>query len=65
MAGRIDRLTGISWRRSSRSGSTGGSDCVEAAIGLNVVGLRDSKNPLGPVLVFPAADWRVFLDTVR
>ncbi|WP_156754944.1 DUF397 domain-containing protein [Actinokineospora pegani] len=39
---------GITWRKSSFSGSggTGGGDCVEAAVlAPEVRGLRDSKNP--------------------
>jgi hypothetical protein len=37
----------MSWRKSSFSGSNGGS-CVEVAGSLR--SLRDSKNPSGPVL---------------
>ncbi|HEX7657839.1 MAG TPA: DUF397 domain-containing protein [Pseudonocardiaceae bacterium] len=37
----------VRWRKSSRSGS-GGAQCVELAHTLD--GVRDSKNPTGPVL---------------
>lgn len=38
------------WRKSSRSGSNGGN-CVELAALPGAVGVRDSKNPDGPVLL--------------
>ena len=48
-------LTGAKWRKSSYSGSNGGN-CVELAGVGGVVGVRDSKDPDGPVLlVSPAA----------
>ncbi|MEV0002998.1 DUF397 domain-containing protein [Micromonospora sp. NPDC050980] len=54
-------LTGARWRKSSRSGSNGGS-CVEVADGLpEIVGVRDSKDPSGPVLGFDPAAWRAFV----
>ena len=44
----------LRWRRSAHSGSTGGQ-CVEvAAAGDGMVGIRDSKDPGGPVLRFTA-----------
>ncbi|MBG6139341.1 DUF397 domain-containing protein [Longispora fulva] len=39
-------------------------NCVECTfdhVSAGVVGVRDSKDPLGPVLVFPVADWHAFL----
>ncbi|GLZ07770.1 hypothetical protein Acsp03_52360 [Actinomadura sp. NBRC 104412] len=39
------------WRKSSYSGTTGGSDCVELARLGEAVGIRDSKDPHGPKLV--------------
>ncbi|MDH2427560.1 DUF397 domain-containing protein [Sphaerisporangium sp. TRM90804] len=54
-------LSAASWRKSSRSGSDGGS-CVEVAANLvGVVGVRDSKDVGGPVVVVRAEEWRVFL----
>lgn len=54
-------LTGARWRTSSRSSGNGG-DCVEVADNLpGVVGVRDSKDPTGPVLVFGPASWGAFV----
>ncbi|AVT33286.1 DUF397 domain-containing protein [Plantactinospora sp. BC1] len=53
-------LTGAHWRKSVRSNSQGA--CVEVAVGLpGAVGVRDSKDPSGPVLVFAADAWRAFV----
>lgn len=47
------------WFKSSRS--AGGQDCVEVAfLDGDRVGVRDSKNPHGPALVFDAAAWSSF-----
>ncbi|WP_019901296.1 DUF397 domain-containing protein [Salinispora arenicola] len=54
-------LTGAMWRKSSRSGGNGGQ-CVEVADNLSgVVGVRDSKDPTGPALVFGPTAWRAFV----
>ncbi|WP_444948544.1 DUF397 domain-containing protein [Micromonospora ureilytica] len=56
-------LTGARWRRSIRSGPDGGN-CVEVAANLpGLVAVRDSKDPTGPVLVFPPDAWRTFVDS--
>ncbi|WP_327145364.1 DUF397 domain-containing protein [Nocardia sp. NBC_01327] len=48
------------WFKSSKSPSA--NECVEIAfLGANTVGVRDSKNPSGPVLVFPGEHWDRFL----
>lgn len=58
-------LTGLTWRKSTRSGGDGG-DCVEAAkTPLRMIAVRDSKNPTGPTLVLTPAEWRTFLTTVK
>ncbi|MEU4552957.1 uncharacterized protein DUF397 [Micromonospora violae] len=60
-------LTGARWRKSTRSNGSGGN-CVEVADNLpGVVAVRDSKDPGGPVLVFPPDAWRAFVgsDSVR
>ncbi|PTA43407.1 DUF397 domain-containing protein [Micromonospora sp. RP3T] len=55
-------LTRAQWRKSTRSGTSGGN-CVEVADNLpDVVGVRDSKDPSGPVLVFGPTTWRAFVD---
>jgi hypothetical protein len=47
----------LEWRKSSRSGGTGG-DCVEiAALPLRGIAVRDSKDPSGPVLLLSAGQW--------
>ncbi|MFY1577703.1 DUF397 domain-containing protein [Verrucosispora sp. WMMD703] len=57
----MDHLTGARWRTSSRS-STNGGVCVEVADNLpGVVGVRDSKDPSGPVLTFAPTAWQAFL----
>ncbi|WP_431885163.1 DUF397 domain-containing protein [Micromonospora wenchangensis] len=47
------------WRTSSRSGSEG--NCVEVAAFTDAVGVRDSKDPPGPVLSFAPAAWSGFV----
>jgi hypothetical protein len=46
------------WRKSSYSGG-GNNDCVEVAVGIDAVGVRDSKNADGLRLAFSAAAWRL------
>ncbi|MET8350092.1 MULTISPECIES: DUF397 domain-containing protein [unclassified Micromonospora] len=56
-------LTDARWRTSSRSGN---GECVEVADNLpGVVGVRDSKDPTGPVLVFAPSAWRAFVAVAR
>jgi Domain of unknown function (DUF397) len=47
------------WRRSSYS--TAASNCVEVALSGPAVGVRDSKDPDGPVLATPVTHWAQFL----
>ncbi|MFE3023056.1 DUF397 domain-containing protein [Nocardia tengchongensis] len=49
---------GVRWFKSVRS--TGAKECVEIAFLAGGVGVRDSKNPTGPALVFPPAQWDSF-----
>lgn len=52
------------WFKSRHSGPS--RDCVEVAgLGSRSVGVRDSKNPTGPVLVFPRSEWLAFLNAAR
>lgn len=58
-------LTNAIWRKSTRSGSSGGN-CVEVADNLpGVVGVRDSKDPDGPALLFSPAAWRAFVANTK
>ncbi|MGP4016727.1 DUF397 domain-containing protein [Saccharopolyspora sp. 5N708] len=52
------------WRKSSRSAGGNGAACVEVAFSGPAVAVRDSKDPGGPVLAFPAASWAAFLARV-
>jgi predicted secreted Zn-dependent protease len=54
----------LTWRKSSRSGTTGG-DCVEVAVLPHRVMIRDSKDPLSATLTLNATEWRAFLATFR
>lgn len=57
-------LSGAQWFKSSRS--TADQECVEVAhLGGGRVGVRDSKNPTGPTLVFASDDWDTFLAGAR
>ncbi|MFQ6397166.1 DUF397 domain-containing protein [Nocardia sp. KC 131] len=57
-------LSGAEWFKSSRSGST--KDCVEVAhLDGGLVGVRDSKNPSGPALVFTPSEWDAFTGGVN
>ncbi|WP_225730474.1 MULTISPECIES: DUF397 domain-containing protein [unclassified Nocardia] len=57
-------LSGAKWFKSSRS--SGKDTCVEVAyLDGGVVGVRDSKNPTGPALVFAPAEWDAFLAGAR
>ncbi|WP_280506984.1 DUF397 domain-containing protein [Nocardia flavorosea] len=56
-------LAGEKWFTSSRSVS--GKDCVEVAhLRSGLVGVRDSKNPTGPALVFDPAAWDAFTSMI-
>ncbi|MEV6589428.1 DUF397 domain-containing protein [Streptomyces acidicola] len=52
--------TGLTWFKSSYSGTEGG-DCVEIAISTGVVHVRDSKGAAGPVVTVSRAAWAGFV----
>ncbi|MEU1997249.1 DUF397 domain-containing protein [Nocardia gamkensis] len=57
-------LSGARWFKSTHSSA--GSECVEIAhLDGGRVGVRDSKNPHGGVLVFTPSDWDVFVSGAR
>ncbi|WP_433728556.1 DUF397 domain-containing protein [Nocardia sp. CA-129566] len=52
-------LSGAGWFKSSRSANQ--DACVEVAhLDGGMVGVRDSKNPTGPALMFTPAEWDAF-----
>lgn len=56
-------LSNANWRTSIRSGA---NECVEVADNLpGVVGLRDSKDPQGPVLLLPRAAFTAFVEFAK
>ncbi|RXS83600.1 DUF397 domain-containing protein [Streptomyces sp. TM32] len=58
-------LATAQWRKSSYS-SGQPDNCLEVSDNHpGVVPVRDSKNPHGPALVFPAAGWTAFVDAVK
>lgn len=55
-------LSGLAWRKSSRSTASGDNgNCVEIAFVDPVVAVRDSKSPSAGNLVFPIAAFTTFL----
>ncbi|WP_413806295.1 DUF397 domain-containing protein [Streptomyces sp. OE57] len=58
-------LSTAAWRKSSYSNNDGGN-CVEIADNLpGLVPVRDSKNPDGPALMFPAGSWAAFIASLK
>jgi uncharacterized protein DUF397 len=53
----------LTWRTSSYSGNNGGQ-CVEVAAS-DLVFIRDSRNPHGPVLEVAPEMWRDFIRRVK
>lgn len=50
------------WRKSTYSGGSGDSDCVEVSLAHDAL-VRDSKNP-AVTLVFSAGAWRALVEEV-
>lgn len=53
-------LTMATWRKSTRSGPNC-DNCVEVAFVGAGIAIRDSKDPLGPNLLFTADEWEAFV----
>ncbi|MER6523029.1 DUF397 domain-containing protein [Streptomyces sp. NPDC001553] len=60
--------SGLPWRKSSYSGNSEGQ-CVEVAdlalAGMEGIGVRDSKNPSGPILKLGRTAFTVFIADTR
>ncbi|MCZ1008875.1 DUF397 domain-containing protein [Streptomyces lydicus] len=62
---KVSNRAAIEWRKSSYSNG-GDANCVEVCGGFpGVVPVRDSKDPTGGALLFPAAAWSAFIATVK
>ncbi|MEU9802627.1 DUF397 domain-containing protein [Streptomyces sp. NPDC051000] len=58
-------LSHVSWRKSTYSSDDGG-DCLEVADRVpGVIPVRDSKDPVGPVILVGNAAWSAFVRHVR
>ncbi|MFJ6671927.1 DUF397 domain-containing protein [Actinosynnema sp. NPDC091369] len=55
------RFTRAVWRKSSYSDDGNNDNCVEVAFFGPVAGVRDSKNPDGGSVAFPASAWQRFV----
>jgi hypothetical protein len=51
------------WTKATRSGSSG--QCVEVRDRGDVIEVRDSKDPGGPILRYTPGEWDAFLDGAR
>lgn len=58
-------LSVATWRKSSYSNQDGGA-CVEVSDDFqDIVPVRDSKSPDGPVLAFGAENWATFVSGLK
>lgn len=51
------------WHKSSYSGTS--SDCVEVADLVGSTAVRDTKHRDLGMLIFPASEWQIFLNSAR
>jgi hypothetical protein len=58
----LDR-SGARWQKSSHSSDV--ANCVEVAITVGTIAVRDSKNPTSSMLAVPVPAWRAFTAAVR
>lgn len=61
---RVD-LMDARWRTSSFSGAGSEANCVQVARVDDLAGLRDSKNPHGPVVLVGVAGWEALRGFLR
>lgn len=58
----VSNFSGAAWHKSAHSGTAG---CVEVATVDGLVGVRDTKDRGGPILVFDHEEWNAFLSGAR
>ncbi len=59
----VESSAEVSWRKSKYS--TGNGECVEVVVDQGTLAVRDSKQPDGPLLRYPADIWRSFLGDAK
>lgn len=52
------------WRKASRS-TAEGDNCIEVAMASQMVALRDSKDPNGPMLIIGHTEFRQFTSVLK
>ncbi|TDB74609.1 DUF397 domain-containing protein [Actinomadura sp. KC216] len=57
-------MNGVTWRKSSHSGSFGG-DCVEVTMVGDRNAVRDSKNPQGDHLTIDRDSWAALVSQIK
>ncbi|MGW2367445.1 DUF397 domain-containing protein [Streptomyces sp. NPDC001667] len=57
-------LSRYRWRKASYSVDAGGN-CVEIQVAEDLISIRDSKSPVGPILRVSANAYRSFTEAVR
>lgn len=57
------KMSGVEWRKSSRSGAQ--NACVEIGAARGAVAVRDSKDRSGPQLVLAPHEWASFVEGVK
>ncbi|TDC48826.1 DUF397 domain-containing protein [Actinomadura sp. KC345] len=53
------------WRKSTRSGTQGGSECVEIGRFSGTIAFRDSKDPDGPKLVVGRGEFAALVEALK
>jgi hypothetical protein len=59
----VSALHTATWRKSSRSNQEG--QCVEIALTVSAVGIRDSKNVEGGYLIVESRSWAALVDVLK